>query len=80
MVVERLMRMANERLSQQTKLFRKGETRLSEFLCAHRSAPQNNTFSSAEPQLGRKLTTHKSKVTTKPTNTYNVSEIDQNKI
>ena len=55
----------------------KDSTGLSEILYALRSAPKNNKTFPADSLLGRKLSTVKEIITTKPyTNNYNVSEND----
>ena len=77
--VERLIRTINERLRTNKRIILdKENTGLSEILYSIRKAPKSNNVSPAELQLGRKLTTIKEIITTKPTTNYNsVSDNDK---
>ena len=78
--VKRLIRTTNERLrTNKGIVLDKENTGLSEKLYSIRNASKSNNKSPAELQLGRKLTTIKDIITTKPTTNYKtVSDNDQN--
>ena len=78
--VERLIRTVNERLRANQKIvLDKDNTGLSELLYALRTAPKENKISPAELHTGRKFTTVKDIITTKPVqHNYNVSDNDSN--
>ena len=77
--VERLIRTINERLrTNRRTILDKENVGLSEILYSIRNAQKSNNISPAELQLGRKLTTIKEIITTKPSTNYNsVSDNDK---
>ena len=74
---ERLIRTITEILRTNKRIvLQKGNTELSEVLYTLRSTPKVNKITPAELQLGRKVTTVKDIITTKPQTIYTVSELD----
>ena len=78
--VERLIRTVNERLRANQKIVLcKDNTGWSELLYALQTAPKENKISPAELHTGRKFSTVKDIITTKPVqNNNNVSDNDSN--